>query len=99
MNNRGLLIFLSCIFFILVLGLAMAFAFFNSDSTNKNNPVVTNGEKISCFEDSECDDGDACTLDYCNENSFCANTKVMLCYHNDGCCPKGCTKQNDNDCY
>lgn len=57
-----------------------------------------------CDEDSDCDDGDACTLDRCTgqprrcdyEDSHFA---VNYCLNNDGCCPTAyCGWKEDSDC-
>ncbi len=53
----------------------------------------------SCSTNSDCDDGNACTIDYCDGDPLICHHKLILwCKNNDGCCPKRCTLQNDNDC-
>lgn len=49
-----------------------------------------------CVSDPDCDDLDQCTTDQCQGGS-CVYTPVD-CMDDDGCCPTGCTTQNDNDC-
>lgn len=50
-----------------------------------------------CDEANECDDGDVCTENNC-ENGHCSYETIILCANEDGCCPSDCTNANDNDC-
>lgn len=56
---------------------------------------------VACVDDADCNDGIACTVDFCNnggtESSFCSNQVIFSCVDGDGCCPDNC-KGNDNDC-
>ncbi|MCD4759438.1 hypothetical protein K8R33_00950, partial [archaeon] len=46
-----------------------------------------------------CDDGDDCTEnDICSAGSCIPGTEITSCINGDGCCPSGCTIDNDNDC-
>jgi hypothetical protein len=46
-----------------------------------------------------CDDLNGCTTGEICTNSTCAGgTPVTACTNNDGCCPSGCTQNNDTDC-
>jgi hypothetical protein len=100
MNNKGIFVLVSSVFLVLIIALTFTISIFGSNQEEKNKPYIENGtERISCEVESDCNDGDSCTLDYCGDKNFCVNTKVVLCYHSDGCCPQGCTPQNDNDCY
>jgi len=51
----------------------------------------------------ECNDGLACTNDFmtgsaANCNVACGATPITMCTNGDGCCPAGCTSENDADC-
>lgn len=84
---------------ILVLIFSILFFAFGSAKYDKekNDSVKIIEESTSCSEDYDCDDGNAYTIDYCYSEQ-CSNTEVVLCYQNDGCCPKSCTPANDGDC-
>ena len=50
-----------------------------------------------------CDDNNVCTTDYltgsaANCNAACATSPINACSGGDGCCPVGCTSNNDSDC-
>jgi len=50
-----------------------------------------NSAANECFIDSECDDGNSCTIDKCSDVPFkCSYESVVECNSNDGCCPDGC---------
>ncbi|MCD4739682.1 carboxypeptidase regulatory-like domain-containing protein [archaeon] len=52
-----------------------------------------------CTHYTDCDDGNACTEDICNFDSFtCDNVQITSCIDSDGCCAPGCDETNDNDC-
>jgi len=55
-----------------------------------------------CHSDSDCDDGNSCTTDTCNNpgtsSASCSHTQITSCIDNDGCCPGGCNVNTDNDC-
>ncbi|MDD5147865.1 MAG: hypothetical protein PHH08_00190, partial [Candidatus ainarchaeum sp.] len=86
----------------------------NGTGTNFFNPPYANGNACATYELLQsCKDHDACTIDSCNAagctpnsknmlscdwESACAHTKITACISSDGCCPAGCTSQNDNDC-
>jgi hypothetical protein len=40
----------------------------------------------------------ACTIDTCNAATGCIFSPQNVCMNSDGCCPAGCTVNNDNDC-
>ncbi len=99
MKNRKLF-FISALFFAIILissifVFAMGSIIFNKEKDNEN--YQNKSEKISCQNELDCNDDNLCTIDYCSEEK-CYNTKVVLCYQNDGCCPESCTPENDNDC-
>ncbi len=53
--------------------------------------------------DSDCNDGDACTVDSVtgsagNCNVACSFAPISGCVDDDGCCPAGCLNATDNDC-
>lgn len=79
---------------ILVLALALFIFSFMRDFVDAKD---SEENLLQCDSDEVCDDLNNCTIDTCREN-FCFNTDVILCYQNDGCCPKGCNSENDNDC-
>ncbi len=78
----------------------------NGAACNDNN-ACTMGETCSngacnggvpANQGGACDDGNTCTTnDACN-NGACAGVAITQCISNDGCCPSGCTFNNDNDC-
>lgn len=47
-----------------------------------------------------CDDHDACTtVDVCAANGTCVGgSPIVQCVNGDGCCPAGCTLNDDSDC-
>ena len=57
---------------------------------------------VVCQRNRDCDDNDACTLDRCyfagDKNAYCGHEDVTECKDKDGCCPQGCTFDNDLDC-
>ena len=56
----------------------------------------------ACEANADCNDGVLCTVDSCknagSENSFCSNSPIDYCLDGDGCCPRGCSESNDDDC-
>ncbi len=69
--------------------------------------LTCTGPSIACYDDSNCDDGDPCTTDTCNDagtsTSSCSHTQITNCIDNDGCCPDGCvadpsSPKYDKDC-
>lgn len=89
----------SFLIFVFLIGFVFLFATGNIDSyKNSEKNHGEDLEKIQCVNEIDCADNNSCTIDYCSDSGFCENTKVILCYQNDGCCPKGCTSENDNDC-
>ncbi|ODS41186.1 hypothetical protein BEH94_09625 [Candidatus Altiarchaeales archaeon WOR_SM1_SCG] len=62
---------------------------------NGCSPVDDND--CPCANDSCCDDSNFCTIDSCS-TGVCSGTLISQCFDGDGCCPAGCTKENDNDC-
>lgn len=72
-----------------------------------NSCVLVSPDNLSppqCFNDSMCDDNDACTIDSCVNpgtcESECNHTRITQCSFNDsdGCCPAGCNYTTDIDC-
>jgi len=55
-----------------------------------------------CSVDADCNDGDSCTLDICNNpgtcSASCSYSDVTACVDSDGCCPAGCDYTTDSDC-
>jgi hypothetical protein len=60
-----------------------------------------------CTLNSDCDDGDECTTDWCVQNPeitglliprICENRPITYCKSRDGCCPPGCNVSDDSDC-
>ena len=55
-----------------------------------------------CAIDSQCNDNNFCTIDSClfpnTCNATCISNPITMCQNDDGCCPLGCTPENDNDC-
>ncbi len=50
-----------------------------------------------------CNDNNTCTNDLLLGSSDlctaeCIHSEILLCNHNDGCCPSGCIYSSDNDC-
>jgi hypothetical protein len=64
--------------------------------------ITIGGVTVVCYSDSDCDDGDPCTTDTCNNpgtsSALCSYTRITSCMDNDGCCPTGCNVNIDNDC-
>lgn len=92
MKSKNAFVFLLSLFLFLVLCLVSVLIFINPLEKN-----YFSGEIISCNVDNDCNDGNSCTINYC-KNLECEVAKVVLCYDNDNCCPKGCVLDNDNDC-
>jgi len=57
---------------------------------------------VKCVADSDCDDGNECTINSCmysgEPKAFCYKSKIDECDDGDGCCPSGCTIDEDDDC-
>ena len=57
---------------------------------------------VACYSDSDCDDGDPCTIDTCvnpgTPSAYCLHEPIVSCGDSDGCCPPGCDYTTDNDC-
>ncbi len=53
---------------------------------------------IECYNDSQCNDQNACTVDICDTNNACLHTPITRCQNGDGCCPADCNYFVDNDC-
>lgn len=52
-----------------------------------------------CLNDSQCDDGDACTRDECSGYPrVCNHANITECVDGDGCCPSTCRIWGDSDC-
>ena len=70
------------------------------DPGEKCDTAIAQGQAGAC--PSSCDDGKTCTADavlYSGTCSAqCSFTPIAQCKNSDGCCPTGCTPNNDNDC-
>ncbi len=67
------------------------------------NGVVDPGELCDGACPASCNDGVACTTDRLSGSAAtcdaqCTTSPISACVNGDGCCPGGCTSQNDNDC-
>ena len=52
-----------------------------------------------CFEDSDCDDNNSCTIDNCTgDPTKCLNKPITICETGDNCCPSNCSYDLDQDC-
>ncbi|MCD6414791.1 MAG: hypothetical protein J7L23_04170 [Candidatus Diapherotrites archaeon] len=67
-------------------------------TTYKKPNEVANCTVQVCSSDSDCDDGNPCTEDKCNNKTSCLHTAVSKCKSGDGCCPSGCNYIIDKDC-
>jgi hypothetical protein len=71
------------------------------DDANACNGVESCSAMAGCVMGTPvvCNDGNACTQDVCNPQSgACSHPAINACAHNDGCCPVGCSVNQDNDC-
>jgi cysteine-rich repeat protein len=83
-----------------VAGVCAGVAYGCSDG-NQCTADVCNGDNTCAFPASTgaCDDGDPCTANDVCAGGTCAGTQIVTCSGTaDGCCPWGCTWQNDADC-
>lgn len=72
--------------------------FIAASNTNRCCSTTCEVEDL-CSTDSECDDDNPCTNDICSGTpKVCLNTVIVQCSDGDGCCPTGCTHENDSDC-
>ena len=97
-NKKGRLyvVLFTALLFIAIIGFLFAINIPN-EGKNPNEEIENQTEEKTCIQDSDCDDGNACTINDCREGK-CLEIEVVLCYQNDGCCPENCNQQNDNDC-
>jgi cysteine-rich repeat protein len=63
--------------------------------------AILAGQSGAC--PANCDDGENCTKDSATGsiekcNITCSHETIINCISGDGCCPKGCTIANDDDC-
>jgi hypothetical protein len=64
----------------------------------ENNNCVT-AAKDECQTNTQCDDGDAATIDSCTGRpKTCQHTAITECIEGDGQCPAGCITETDTDC-
>ena len=80
-----------------MVGVGFIVGYFNSGITGG---VVSAG--VACYDNNDCDDGITCTIDSCKNAgegnlAFCVNQPIDFCQDGDGCCPRGCSG-NDDDC-
>ena len=72
------------------------------DGQEKCDKAIAHGQPGACPTSDDCDDHKACTKDALLNagtcNAQCANTTINQCQSSDGCCPNGCTNNNDKDC-
>jgi hypothetical protein len=66
-------------------------------NVNRKNMCIEAVINIECSIDTDCDDGDPCTEDFCSIYKQCSTIEVD-CISNDGCCPSRCSPVQDNDC-
>jgi hypothetical protein len=65
------------------------------DHTNDDDCLAL----YECFEDSDCDDNNSCTIDSCIGSPMkCSNILVTICGISDNCCPSNCSYDLDQDC-
>jgi hypothetical protein len=74
-------------------------------SSSCGNGTVEPGETCDPSDacPTDCNDGNACTIDSMTGNAAyctaaCTHQTITDCQNGDGCCPAGCTAQNDGDC-
>lgn len=72
-----------------------------SNNTDPNNTNLNNvSNKMTCGV--SCDDRNACTVDTTQTDADCSTSCryeiETQCVAGDGCCPTGCTTDNDGDC-
>lgn len=72
-------------------------------SDSCGNGTTDPGELCDGNCPTDCDDGQACTSDRLvgspsTCNAQCLNDPITTCVGGDGCCPAGCTFDNDSDC-
>lgn len=81
----------------------------NCDATNDEdcaavcgNGIREGGERCDGDCPSSCDDGDRCTTDTLMGSAAQCDARCVYapvaCVDGDGCCPAGCTADNDSDC-
>ncbi len=84
--------------FVLMASIGVVFTRFQPGITGASTTDLA----IACYSNSQCNDNVACTIDSCKNSgqsiSFCSNRPIDFCKNDDGCCPAGCEKINDNDC-
>ncbi len=54
-----------------------------------------------CYYNADCQDGDPCTADICNVQAVpykCTHAQITSCTSSDGCCPRTCSDEEDQDC-
>jgi len=55
-----------------------------------------------CGSNGDCKDDDPCTRDTCffagHVNAYCGTKPELRCRDDDGCCPKDCNANDDDDC-
>ena len=70
------------------------------EGSEKCDTGIAAGQTGAC--PTSCSDGDPCTADSLLNpgtcNAQCSFTPIQQCKNGDGCCPSGCTANNDNDC-
>jgi hypothetical protein len=75
-----------------------------NDCACKSPAECHEGECVvpECGSDGECADDDPCTVDKCyfaqHVNAYCGQEPLKSCRDNDGCCPKNCNANIDEDC-
>ncbi len=72
------------------------------DKQEKCDTAIPAGKPGACPTPKDCEDGNACTKDKLLNagscNAQCASTVITRCKSGDGCCPNGCTNNNDKNC-
>lgn len=70
------------------------------EGNEKCDTAIAAGQPGAC--PTSCNDSDACTVDTLLNpgacNAQCSYSQIAQCKNGDGCCPSGCTANNDDDC-
>ena len=73
-----------------------------ADVSETINGITIGEVVVACTSDSDCDDGNPCTIDTCinpgTPSAACSHQPITSCIDDDGCCPSGCDYTTDNDC-
>ncbi len=78
-------------------GLASQICLYNQCFENVTKPAALS----QCNVDTDCDDKNPCTKEFCNKTALpatCQRTPIITCLTGDGCCPLACESDTDQDC-